>query len=65
MSTLVLAGFRALPSLIDGERLDQPTFHERYVAMPEDTRAELVDGVVHMMSSLRYGHGEADGNIIG
>ncbi|WP_435017775.1 Uma2 family endonuclease [Tundrisphaera sp. TA3] len=51
------------PPLIHGQRLDQPTFHDRYLAMPEDVRAELVGGVVYMMSALRYCHGDLDGAI--
>ena len=41
-----------------GQRLDQPTFHERYEAMPPETRAELVDGVVYMPSPMRHDHGQ-------
>ncbi len=36
--------------LFDGQRLDQPTFHELYSKMPEDFRAELIDGVVALMN---------------
>jgi len=39
------------PLLYDGQRLDQPTFHELYCQMPEGFRAELIDGVVYDMSS--------------
>ena len=60
MSTAERTQSRTLPPLVDGQRLDQPTFHERYAAMPEKTRAELVDGVVFMPSPLRGAHGEAD-----
>jgi Uma2 family endonuclease len=49
----------ALPALVEGQRLDQPTFHERYEAMPPGTRAELIDGVVFMPSPLGPGHGRA------
>ena len=49
---------RTLPPLEAGQHLDQPTFHERYEAMPPDTRAELVGGVVYMPSPLRDDHGE-------
>ena len=40
----------AEPLLYDGQRLDQPTFHEIYSRMPEDFRAELIDGVVYLMN---------------
>lgn len=46
-----------LPPLVDGERLDQKTFHARYEAMPEDTRAELIGGIVYMSSPLKPRHG--------
>jgi hypothetical protein len=45
--------------LIEGQRLDQPTFHELYERMPEGTRAELIDGVVHMPSPVGHEHGRA------
>ncbi len=46
--------------LIDGQRLDQPTFHALYEAMPPGTRAELINGVVHMPSPVGIEHGSAD-----
>jgi Uma2 family endonuclease len=46
-----------LPSLEAGDRLDQKTFHERYEAMPEGTRAELIGGIVFMPSPLKRPHG--------
>jgi Uma2 family endonuclease len=45
--------------LIEGEHLDQPTFHARYEAMPPGTRAELIGGVVHMPSPVGRAHGQA------
>ena len=51
-------GARVLPPLVAGQRLDRATFHERYEAMPPETRAELVGGVVYMPSPLGYDHGE-------
>jgi Uma2 family endonuclease len=48
-----------LPVLVEGERLDQPTFHARYEAMPPGTRAELIDGVVFRPSPVGREHGEA------
>jgi Uma2 family endonuclease len=56
---------KVLPPLVAGQHLDQPTFHERYAAMPPETRAELVDGVVYMPSPLSYDHGEEDNNACG
>jgi hypothetical protein len=50
----------APPPLVDGERLDRATFHERYAAMPEETRAELIGGVVYMASPLGLGHGRSN-----
>ena len=45
--------------LVEGERLDQRTFHARYLAMPPGTRAELIGGVVYMPSPVSQEHGEA------
>ncbi len=45
--------------LVEGMRLDQPTFHALYEAMPPGTRAELIDGVVYMPSPVGLEHGEA------
>ncbi|MFO0843763.1 MAG: Uma2 family endonuclease [Gemmataceae bacterium] len=48
------------PTLENGDRLDQPTFHTRYEAMPEDTRAELIGGIVYLMASpVKRAHGRA------
>ena len=60
MSTTNREARVALPWLVDGERLDRATFHERYEAMPENTRAELIGGVVYMASPLGLGHGQFD-----
>ena len=46
-------------TLVEGQRLDQPTFHALYTAMPAGTRAELIDGVVHMPSPVGRAHGRA------
>ena len=50
---------------MNGQQLDQPTFHERYEAMPPETRAELVGGIVYMPSPMRYDHGEDESNDVG
>jgi Uma2 family endonuclease len=65
MSTVDRPRSRTLPPLVAGQRLDQPTFHERYEAMPPETRAELVGGVVYMPSPLRDDHGEIDNDVSG
>jgi Uma2 family endonuclease len=58
MSTVERLKPRTLPPLVHGQHLDQPTFHERYEAMPPDTCAELVGGVVYMPSPMRLDHGQ-------
>jgi Uma2 family endonuclease len=45
--------------LVTGDHLDQPTFHARYEAMPEDCRAELIGGVVFMASPQKLPHSHA------
>ncbi len=51
---------KTLLPLVAGERLDQPTFHAHYEAMPDGTWAELVGGVVRMPSPVRTEHGGYD-----
>jgi Uma2 family endonuclease len=51
-------------TLVEGQRLDQPTFHALYEAMPAGTRAELIDGVVHMPSPVGLAHGLAQVPVI-
>ncbi len=46
-------------TLVEGQRLDQPTFHSLYEAMPPGPRAELIDGVVYMPSPASLAHGRA------
>jgi Uma2 family endonuclease len=53
------------PPLEAGQHLDQPTFHERYEAMPPETRAELVGGVVYMPSPMRLDHAETSWIVAG
>jgi Uma2 family endonuclease len=63
MSTTDRPAATVLPPLVTGQRLDQRTFHERYEAMPPETRAELIGGIVHMPSPLGNEHGEADESV--
>jgi hypothetical protein len=46
-------------TLVEGQRLDQPTFHALYEAMPPETRAELIDGVVYIPSPVGFEHSDA------
>jgi Uma2 family endonuclease len=54
-----IATHAAPKTLVEGQRLDQPTFHALYQTMPAGTRAELIDGVVHIPSPVGLEHGEA------
>ncbi len=48
------------PPLVHGQRLHRAEFHARYEAMPPEIRAELIGGIVYIMSSpLGNPHGEA------
>ena len=47
------------PPLREGERMDQPTFHALYLGSPPDFRAELIGGVVHVMSPVSQDHSGA------
>jgi Uma2 family endonuclease len=50
---------RVMP-LVEGQRLDRATFHERYEAMPPGTRVELINGVVYMPSPMGRDHSKAE-----
>ena len=64
MSTTDREAAVATAWLVDGERLDRVTFHERYAAMPEEVRAELIGGVVSMASPLGLRHGRSNVPVI-
>lgn len=53
----------ATPPLENGDRLDQKTFHERYAAMPEHVRAELIGGTVYMASPQKKRHGRSQATL--
>jgi Uma2 family endonuclease len=42
---------RTVPLLVKGAALDADEFMRRYEAMPEECKAELIDGVVYIMAS--------------
>jgi Uma2 family endonuclease len=48
----------ALPLLENGDHMSQAEFHRRYEAYPDDTKFELIGGVVYMASPQRTDHGE-------
>ena len=50
----------AIPRLNNGDHLKRAEFERRYEAMPETTRAELIQGIVYMSPPARYEtHGKA------
>ena len=49
-----------IPPLRAGERLTQPEFHRRYEAHPDETKFELIGGVVYVASPLYNPHGSMD-----
>lgn len=51
---------QATPPLRNGDRLSQPEFHRRYEAHPDNTKFELIDGVVYMASPMTLDHSEGD-----
>jgi Uma2 family endonuclease len=54
----------AVPSLANGDRMQQPEFHRRYQAYPDKrTIFELIGGTVYMASPLSYPHGRFDNKL--
>jgi Uma2 family endonuclease len=52
--------------LENGDRLSQPEFHDRYLAMSHVNKAQLIEGVVYMPSPVRSrSHGQPHAMIIG
>jgi Uma2 family endonuclease len=47
-------GSPEVPSLEQGDHLTREEFERRYDAMPEVNKAELIEGVVHMPSPVRW-----------
>ena len=58
---------KAAPStLVEGQRLDQPTFHALYEATDAKFKAELIGGKVYIMASpLLPGHGRPHSRLMG
>lgn len=55
---------RKVPPLENGDRLDQKTFHKRYMAMPPGKRAELIGGIVYMPSPQKLPHGRSQARLL-
>ena len=51
------------PLLCNGDRLDQPEFHRRYLQYPSHVKFELIGGIVYMASPLSLPHSDYDGEI--
>jgi len=57
---------RRIPSLQNGDHLSAREFLRRYEAMPDEKKAELINGIVYMGSPVRISqHGEPDALIQG
>src|SRR5690242_20245415 len=54
MTTPTASSPTDLAPLEDGQRLTRAEFERRYDAMPELKKAELIEGVVHMPSPVRF-----------
>lgn len=56
----------SIPPLENGDRLIRPEFERRYNAMPDVKKAELIEGIVYIASSVRFEfHAEPHANLIG
>jgi Uma2 family endonuclease len=54
-----------LPPLESGDRLTRAEFERRYHLMPQNVKAELIEGVVYMASPVRYtSHSRPHGVVI-
>jgi Uma2 family endonuclease len=64
MSTIERRTTGTVPPLVPGQRLHRAEFHRRYEAMPPDTRAELIGGIVVISSPVGYVHGRNSANVV-
>jgi Uma2 family endonuclease len=60
-----LRGGDRLPPLEHGDRLSRQVFERRYAAMPTDTQAELIEGIVYMASPVHARHGSFHARMMG
>jgi hypothetical protein len=55
-----------IPPLENGDRLSRDEFERRYAAMPEDCKAQLIEGIVYMSAALRFrSHGKPHSQLNG
>jgi Uma2 family endonuclease len=54
-----------IPPLRQGDRMDRDEFERRWDAMPDLKKAELIEGVVHIMPSLSIDHAAPHFDLIG
>jgi Uma2 family endonuclease len=53
------------PPLENGDRLTRDQFEQRYQAMPQLKKAELIEGVVYVAAALRFrSHGQPHGHLM-
>ncbi len=65
MSTVSPMHREQTPLLESGDRLTRAEFERRYQLMPHVKKAELIEGVVYVVSPLRYNqHGRPHSNVI-
>ena len=55
---------RPIPPLNNGDRLDADEYLIRYRAMPEEVKAELIEGVVYMASPVSTFHGNPHADVV-
>jgi Uma2 family endonuclease len=59
-----LSRTKKIPPLESGDRLTRVEFERRYEAMPDNVKAELIDGVVYVASPAKYEHGHQNGLLV-
>ena len=65
ISTTTISPSSTIPLLENGDKLTRAEFERRYHAMPDRTKAELIEGIVYRASPLRITkHGEPHAHII-
>lgn len=65
MKSTIFSPKLTIPPLENGDQLTRAEFERRYSAMPDQKKAELIEGVVYMASPLRItNHGNPHARII-